>query len=46
MGRAPQRWQDSADWPLTVAAVMFLAASAVPILLLYPSGSWASSAGS
>ena len=33
MTRVRQRWADSVDWPLTVAAVMFLAAYAVPILL-------------
>jgi len=27
-----QRWEDGADWPLTVAAVVFLAAYAAPIL--------------
>jgi hypothetical protein len=27
-----QRWEDAADWPLTRAAVIFLAAYAWPIL--------------
>jgi voltage-gated potassium channel len=27
-----QRWEDSADWPLTITAVVFLAAYAAPIL--------------